>query len=112
LPPFAGPLARASDPETSHDAAEEIRSAGRGLKGQILLVMQAGARTDWTAGEVADALHRHHSQIGKRFSELADEKYIAECVGVKREYHATHTKQNAYALTDLGRTVRIIEGAS
>jgi hypothetical protein len=108
LPLFAGPLARSCDPETSHEAAEEIRVKGRGLKGQILLVMQASARADWTAGEMADALNLHTSQIGKRFSELVDEGYIVECDAVVRVYAGSGAKQNAHAITAKGRAVRIV----
>lgn len=68
LPFCAHQLARATNPETSHQAAAGVRSFRTQHHETILAVMRTS--DDWTADEIAIHCHLDRHQIGRRLGEL------------------------------------------
>lgn len=70
------PLARANDPETSHEAAALMADSDtqRGLKATVMAALRV--RDGQTAGEIADAAGEPHERIWRRVSDLKNDGRI------------------------------------
>lgn len=70
-PYFTPPLARATDPETSHQAADDAKRNVRMTRAQVLLAHAShpGGLTDY---ELADIVGLQQNSAGKRRGDLRD----------------------------------------
>ena len=70
LPMFDHPKARATDPETSHEAAESIPGVAKAQRGEILSVLRASGPQ--TADSLDYVIGWRVTTAGRRLKELAE----------------------------------------
>ena len=70
-----GPGARATDPNTSHEAADRVRPRAATDRGRVLLV-HAKYLSGLTDFELAERMDRQQTSVGKRRGELRDAGFI------------------------------------
>ena len=92
------PLARNSDPVTSHDAAALAGLTAGSLRWRCLEVLAAGPLTDF---ELADQVERQQTSAGKRRGELVAAGLVV-ATDVKRPA-PSGALAIVWAITDLGR---------
>jgi hypothetical protein len=76
------PLARRTDPETSHGAADRMAPLARADRVKVLLA-HYGRPCGLTDFELAASLERQQTSVGKRRGELRDAGYI-EATEIRR----------------------------
>lgn len=100
LPMFDGPVARASDPETSHDAGEAVRQTSGTIRRALLLAYAANPAglTDEEAGDIVG-----RDGAWKRCSDLRKVKPpLIAPTGELRKGSSGHAMR-VCAITDAGR---------
>lgn len=99
---FPAPAARASDPVTSHEAAQRVARTAATDRALVLRIHQ-----QWTSGltdfELADLAGRQQTSLGKRRGELRDAGLIRDS-GHKRPA-PSGSPAVVWVITDAGRAV-------
>ena len=101
------PMARNTDPATSHNGARSVTIRKNSQKHELLAVFARTEHrftglTSWDAGELSGLADRPGCCYWKRISELAADGYL-EPIGTRRV--ATGEEQRVYRITDKGRSV-------
>ncbi len=102
--PLPTPVARASDPSTSHAAAESMAGATRSQYLAILQHLAAVGATGAIANEIDLALGWRDGSAGRRLGELATRLGWARVLEGTRPTASGRAAQ-VYALTPIGRSV-------
>lgn len=86
-----GPMARNSDPITSHEAAEDAKKNAHTLRARCLAAIKATGTRGLTDFELADIVGAQQTSAGKRRGELVD----AGLVEVARDADGAKVKRPA-----------------
>lgn len=100
---FPEPIARLTDPETSHMAAQDAKfSASKGRRAALLSLFHNGPQTDY---ELADATGKQQNSIGKRRGDCVAAHLVTqyEVDGVKvRRPAPSGSMAQVWSLTEKG----------
>lgn len=92
LPLFTPPAARRSDPDTSHDAAESMKSAAATQRSLVLYALFTTGTNGFTADEVDRMYGWDAATANRRFHELRKAGLIHRTARKR----PTHTGREAY----------------
>jgi len=104
LPLFDAPLARASDPATSHQAGHEVRETRKSLASLLLVAYQAAYPRGLTDEEAAQAAGVLATGYWKRCSDLRKSALIVPTGETREASSGMH--QDVCVCTDAGRIAR------
>jgi len=90
VPDDVSHLYRRTDPETSAEAAELIEFSGRRKARKWLLLTYVYNNPGRTAGEIADGTSVPRDEVGKRLSDLMNDKLIFQ--GMARKCKSRNTR--------------------
>lgn len=75
----ARPLARSTDPDTSHDAAKKIRKSGKLTMQQELTLAAVRRFPGMNTRELAEASGEGHHMLSRRLGQVRDFGLIVDC---------------------------------